>query len=98
MARVDAAPGTRLLLVRHGETEWNREQRVQGHHDVTLTARGIEQAQVRGEWLSDEDLRLLDPPRRSSPNGCRTRRSTRSTAVISSARCLRRRSWPRAAR
>jgi broad specificity phosphatase PhoE len=56
---LDAAPGTRLLLVRHGETQWNLDQRVQGHHDVPLTERGIQQAQRLAAWLSDEPLEAI---------------------------------------
>lgn len=33
-----------LLLARHGETDWNREGRMQGHADPPLNARGREQA------------------------------------------------------
>ncbi len=36
----------RLLFVRHGETVWNTEGRLQGQEDVPLSARGIEQARA----------------------------------------------------
>jgi len=39
-----------VLLIRHGETEWNAKRRWQGHTDVPLNARGIQQA----ESLADE--------------------------------------------
>ena len=35
---------TRLLLVRHGETDWNRQQRWQGHSETPLNNAGREQA------------------------------------------------------
>lgn len=47
-----------LLLVRHGETHWNREKRVQGHGDSPLTLKGIEQAKAYGRTLS----KLIDQP------------------------------------
>jgi probable phosphoglycerate mutase len=40
-----------IYLVRHGETEFNRERRLQGHVDSALTARGVEQARGVGEGL-----------------------------------------------
>jgi probable phosphoglycerate mutase len=47
---------TRVLLVRHGETIWNKEGRIQGHLDSELTARGVAQAEsvaarLRGKAL-----------------------------------------------
>ena|SRR5436309_9472579 len=35
---------TRLYLVRHGETDWNREQRLQGALDMPLNSAGVAQA------------------------------------------------------
>ncbi len=40
-----------LLLVRHGETPWNREGRIQGWATTGLTDRGREQARALGAWL-----------------------------------------------
>lgn len=34
----------RLILLRHGETLWNQEQRLQGHDDSALSERGVAQA------------------------------------------------------
>lgn len=45
--------GLRLLLVRHGETEWNRVARFQGGIDVPLNENGRKQAQQAAEFLKD---------------------------------------------
>ncbi|MBD2665688.1 phosphoglycerate mutase [Richelia sinica FACHB-800] len=45
--------GVRLLLVRHGETEWNRQGRFQGQIDVPLNDNGRSQAAKAGEFLKD---------------------------------------------
>jgi probable phosphoglycerate mutase len=42
-----------VLLVRHGETTWNRAGRIQGWADATLTEEGREQARAVGEQLVD---------------------------------------------
>lgn len=47
---------TRILLIRHGETSWNTETRIQGHTDIGLNARGRWQAQRAGQALADEGL------------------------------------------
>lgn len=43
----------RVLLVRHGETTWNRAGRIQGWADATLTETGHEQARAVGSHLVD---------------------------------------------
>ena len=45
--------GLRLLLVRHGETEWNRVSRFQGGIDVPLNDNGRQQARQAAEFLKD---------------------------------------------
>ncbi len=46
------AKGPRLLLVRHGETDWNKEGRFQGQIDIPLNAHGASQAKAAREFLS----------------------------------------------
>lgn len=41
----------RLLFVRHGETQWNAEGRLQGQRDVAINARGADQAAAAGRTL-----------------------------------------------
>jgi 2,3-bisphosphoglycerate-dependent phosphoglycerate mutase len=50
---------TELILVRHGETDWNRELRFQGHVDVALNAIGHEQARRVAARLAAEPARHL---------------------------------------
>ena len=40
-----------LFLFRHGETDWNREGRLQGHTDTPLSATGLAQAEALAETL-----------------------------------------------
>ena len=48
--------GLRLLLVRHGETDWNRQTRFQGKIDVPLNDNGREQARKAAEFLKNVPL------------------------------------------
>jgi probable phosphoglycerate mutase len=47
---------TEILLIRHGETAWNAEKRMQGHLDIPLNAAGQRQAAALGQALLGENL------------------------------------------
>ena len=44
----------RLVLLRHGESQWNKENRFTGWKDVDLTEKGIEEARAAGRLLKKE--------------------------------------------
>lgn len=50
---------TDLIFIRHGETDWNRQLRFQGHIDVPLNPTGHEQAQRLAQALAAERFDLL---------------------------------------
>jgi len=47
---------TTILLIRHGETAWNAERRLQGHLDIALNAEGERQAAALGAALANESI------------------------------------------
>ena len=47
---------TTLLLARHGETDWNREFRIQGSSDTELNEVGRAQARALADELADEPI------------------------------------------
>lgn len=47
---------TKLCLIRHGETSWNAERRLQGHTDIPLNATGMLQARQMAQALKDIKL------------------------------------------
>ena len=50
---------TNILLIRHGETAWNAERRLQGHLDIELNAEGKRQAEALAQALAGEQLDLI---------------------------------------
>ena len=49
----------RLALLRHGESEWNRENRFTGWTDVALTDKGLQEAHTAGVRLREQSFRLI---------------------------------------
>jgi len=42
---------TEIILIRHGETVWNSQQRMQGHSNSDLSSVGQAQIQALGQWM-----------------------------------------------
>ncbi|HYF58810.1 MAG TPA: histidine phosphatase family protein, partial [Burkholderiaceae bacterium] len=55
---------TDLVLLRHGETAWNRERRIQGQLDVPLNDEGLRQAEAAARRLAAQaaHYRLVPAP------------------------------------
>jgi 2,3-bisphosphoglycerate-dependent phosphoglycerate mutase len=51
-------PALRLVLLRHGESDWNRENRFTGWTDVDLSAKVIDEARAAGRSLAGAGLRF----------------------------------------
>ncbi len=47
---------THILLIRHGETEWNKSERFRGTYDISLNGNGLSQAKVLAGALRDKDI------------------------------------------
>lgn len=50
---------TRILAIRHGQTDWNAQQRVQGHTDIPLNAVGVAQARRLVDALRGEPVTAI---------------------------------------
>ena len=46
---------TRIIAIRHGETAWNVDTRIQGHTDIPLNAHGQLQAERLAQALAEQD-------------------------------------------
>jgi 2,3-bisphosphoglycerate-dependent phosphoglycerate mutase len=44
----------KLVLIRHGESQWNKENRFTGWKDIDLSEKGIAEAHAAGKLLKDE--------------------------------------------
>ena len=50
---------TEIIIIRHGETEWNKTGRFQGHSDVPLSAEGRTQAAALGKNLAVDHVDMI---------------------------------------
>lgn len=49
---------TQLILIRHGQSQWNLENRFTGFHDIDLTKKGIAEAKKAAKLIKKEDITL----------------------------------------
>ena len=56
---MNSAQATRVLAIRHGETLWNVDSRIQGHLDISLNDTGRWQAERLGMALKDEPIAAI---------------------------------------
>lgn len=76
--------GHRIILVRHGETEWNRLRRFQGRSDIPLNPKGNEQASALALALENETITAIysSPLRRAIETASHIGRFHPSTPLI----------------
>ena len=62
---------TNIILVRHGQTEYNVQERLQGQIDIPLNDNGIQQANALAEYLKDTkiDVVVTSPLQRANVTG-----------------------------
>jgi probable phosphoglycerate mutase len=70
------ASRTRFCLIRHGETDWNLERRIQGQLDIPLNRRGREQARQLAAHLTGQAFDVL-----YVSDLCRTRQTAEPLAL-----------------
>ena len=49
---------SKLILLRHGQSQWNLENRFTGWTDVSLTEKGIKEAQSAGELMKKNNINI----------------------------------------
>ncbi|MEO9600244.1 2,3-diphosphoglycerate-dependent phosphoglycerate mutase [Parasphingorhabdus sp.] len=62
-----------LILLRHGQSQWNLENRFTGWWDVNVTEKGIEEAKAAGQLMKERGI---------DPNMCFTSLQTRAIATL----------------
>lgn len=78
-----------LYVVRHGETVWNREKRMQGRLDSDLTVKGKQDALLLGERLRDIDFkRIISSPSKRTLHTAELVKGTKPVQVETDERLL----------
>ncbi|MFW6278643.1 MAG: alpha-ribazole phosphatase [Bacillota bacterium] len=50
---------TELIIIRHGETDWNKQHKYQGQQDIDLNQQGYQQARQTGSYLASRKIDAL---------------------------------------
>ena len=50
---------TKLILIRHGQSTWNAENRFTGWVDVDLSDKGVEEAEKSGQIIKDLNIKKM---------------------------------------
>ena len=53
---------TQLILIRHGQSQWNLENRFTGFHDIGLTKTGLKEAAKAAKLIKKEGCLLYTSP------------------------------------
>nr|WP_295972836.1 histidine phosphatase family protein [uncultured Bacillus sp.] len=78
-----------LYIVRHGETEWNAAERIQGRLDSRLTENGRSCARLLGEKIKDIDFtRIIASPSHRTMETAELLRGERSIPIIQDERIM----------
>jgi len=48
-----------FYFLRHGQTDWNLQGRLQGHTDIPLNATGLDQAHAAADMLADQGIDII---------------------------------------
>ena len=49
---------SKLILLRHGQSQWNFENRFTGWKDVPLTEKGVKEAKLAGELMKKNNINI----------------------------------------